>query len=122
MSNDDILKAMQESGHLMIIPVGAPALTTKEIKALGVKMAKEGPRPLRVIAREILDDWGASKVWFGARPYLDAMLQLDSVNDAFYQDTARDMVAYFIGNAAKWTGPTATRVKAELRTMIGQKV
>jgi hypothetical protein len=74
-------------------------------------------RPLYEIAREIRTDWGP-KVNFGARPYLDAMASLGSINDTYGADSADMIVRYFLGNAGTWRGDTAKRVKAELKGML----
>jgi hypothetical protein len=74
-------------------------------------------RPLYEIAREIRADWGP-KVNFGARPYLDAMASLGSINDAYGADSADMIVRYFLGNAGTWRGEVAKRVKAELKGML----
>jgi hypothetical protein len=74
-------------------------------------------RPLYVIAREIKSNWG-SKVNFAARPYLEAMGTLDSVEDNYICDSGRSIVAYFLGNASSWRGETARRIKAELKGML----
>lgn len=79
-------------------------------------MKAKDARPLYVIAREIRKDW--KKVYFGAVHYLDAMEQLDSIDDNFFFDSARSVVVYFLSNAKTWTGETAKRIKAELRSMI----
>jgi hypothetical protein len=73
-------------------------------------------RPLHEIAREIRKDWGA-KVYFGAKPYLDAMASLDSVNDNYGWDSGKTIVLYFLSNASTWRGETAKRIKAELKAM-----
>ena len=73
-------------------------------------------RPLHVIAREISTDW--KKPYFGAVPYLDAMRQLNSIHGAFYEDSAKSVVAYFLANAGTWRGETARRVKAELKALL----
>lgn len=73
-------------------------------------------RPLYEIAREIKKDW--KNVWFGAKPYLDAMLTLDSIEDKYGLDSGHSIVAYFLGNAAQWRGETARRIKKELNQMI----
>lgn len=75
-----------------------------------------GPRSLSAIAREIRKDW--KKVYFGAVPYLDAMSSLDSINDQYYQDSAKSVVAYFLSNATSWRGDTARRIKKELNDML----
>lgn len=74
-------------------------------------------RPLSEIAREIRKDWG-SKVYFGARPYLEAMYSLNSVSDKYGYDSAKSIVLYFLSNASTWRGETAKRVKAELKAMV----
>ncbi len=72
-------------------------------------------RPLSVIAAEIRRTW--PRVYFGAVPYLDAMEQLNSIDDAFYADSGRSVVLYFLANAGTWRGPDAKRIKAELRAL-----
>jgi hypothetical protein len=77
------------------------------------------PRPIRAIAREISRDWGA-KVYFGAVPYLRAMLSLDSVDDDYGADSGRSVVLYFLSNATTYRGETARRLKAELKKALGK--
>ena len=79
-----------------------------------VTLAQEAP--LYVIADEILGDW--KNVNYGAKPYLDAMMTLDSIDDMYYQDTARSVVAYFLSNASSWRGDIARKVKKELNDML----
>jgi hypothetical protein len=74
-------------------------------------------RPLCEIAKEIRSDWG-SKIYFGAKPYIMAMLSLNSIDDKYMLDDARDIVRYFLANASTWRGEVARRVKAELKAMI----
>jgi hypothetical protein len=73
-------------------------------------------RPLSVIARDIRAHW--PKVYFGAVPYLQAMAQLGSINDKYYEDSARSVVNYFLANAGTWRGDDARRIKAELKSMV----
>jgi hypothetical protein len=73
-------------------------------------------RSLNVIAREIKSDW--DNVYFGAVPYLDAMSTLDSIDDDYFMDSGRSIVAYFLGNAGTWRGEVARRVKKELNKML----
>ena len=79
-------------------------------------IAKTTSRPLCEIAREIKKDW--KKVYFGAAPYLDAMLSLNSVNDDYGWDSGKSIVRYFLGNASTWRGDTAKRIKAERKAMV----
>jgi hypothetical protein len=73
-------------------------------------------RPLYVIAKDIRKDW--TKVYFAAKPYLDAMGQLNNINDKFYFDSAKSVVMYFLANASSWRGPKAKEIKAELKAML----
>lgn len=83
-------------------------------------MENTTPRSLSTIAREIRRDWG-NKVYFGAKPYLEAMGCLDSMSDSYGMDSARSVVNYFLANASTWRGDTAKRVKAELKEMLKAK-
>lgn len=73
-------------------------------------------RPLYEIAKEIRNDW--KKVSPYALPYLDAMRELNSINDDFYCDSGRSVVAYFLSNSTTWKGEVARRVKLELKEML----
>ena len=72
-------------------------------------------RPIYQIAQEIRADW--KKVNYAAKPYLDAMRELNSINDNFYLDSGRSVVLYFLSNAGSWRGDTARRIKAELKAL-----
>ena len=78
----------------------------------------DNKRTFQQIAREIKQVW--PKVYFGAVPYLDALLELDTTDPkaAYYFDTAKDMVLYFLANAQTFRGADARRLKAELKSMI----
>lgn len=73
-------------------------------------------RPLKLIALEIYQNW--PNVNFAARPYLHAMLSLDSVNDNYGCDYGHSIVIYFLSNASTWKGETAKRIKKELKQLI----
>ena len=72
-------------------------------------------RPLYEIAKEIRKTW--PKVNGAAKPYLDAMGDLNSIDDAYYMDSARSVVLYFLANAGTWRGDDAKRIKAELKAL-----
>ena len=73
-------------------------------------------RPLYEIAIDITANW--TKVYFGAVPYLDAMRTLDTIDDRYFQDSARGVVGYFLCNATTWRGDDARRIKKELNAML----
>jgi hypothetical protein len=74
------------------------------------------PRPLYVIAREIVATW--PNVYFGAKPYLDAMLTLSYTDELYGMDSADSIVRYFLVNAKTWRGDDARRIKTELKGML----
>ena len=73
-------------------------------------------RPLYTIANEIKKDW--LKVNYAAKPYLDAMGELNHVSDNYYLDSGSSVVNYFLCNANTWRGENAKRIKAELKAML----
>lgn len=73
-------------------------------------------RKLHEIAKEIRKDW--EKPYFGAVPYIDAMSELDSIDDNYYFESGKSVVLYFLSNATNWRGETARRVKKELKKML----
>lgn len=79
--------------------------------------ARPEPRSLSAIAKEIKADW--KKMAPYAKPYVDAMLQLNVITDKYGADDARGIVLYFLSNAGAWRGDTAKRIKAELRAILG---
>jgi hypothetical protein len=73
-------------------------------------------RPLYAIAREIQRHW--ANIYFGAKPYVEALGQLNSINDMYYADPAKDIVLRFLANAGSFRGPEARRIKTELKAML----
>lgn len=64
--------------------------------------------------------WG-EKMYFGAKPYVEAMADLESIDDNYYYDTGKSIVLYFLANAQTWRGETARAVKKELKRRAGIK-
>lgn len=73
-------------------------------------------RDLSDIAANIENAW--PKVNYAARPYLDAMYSLKSINDDYYQDSAKSVVRYFLANASTFKGEAAKSLKTELKAML----
>lgn len=91
----------------------------KNIKKFGDYSVNEGReefRSPRVIAQEIYKDW--KNVNYAAKPYLEAMATLDSIDDDYFQDSGKSVVMYFLSNASSWRGETAKKIKAELNKML----
>jgi hypothetical protein len=74
-------------------------------------------RKICEIAWDIKREWGG-KVHYAAKPYLQAMLELDTVQDKYYEDDARSIVLYFLSNASTFRGEVAKLLKAELKEVI----
>lgn len=81
--------------------------------------AGEVTRPLHEIAREITRTW--KNVNYAARPYLDAMRSLNTVDDNYGYDDGRGIVLYFLSNARTWRGEDAKRIKAELKSILASR-
>lgn len=76
-------------------------------------------RSISTIANEIRKEW--KKVHYSAVPYLEAMYQLNSIDDKYGFDDAKSIILYFLGNAATFKGPKAKEIKAELKKIAGIK-
>lgn len=78
----------------------------------------ENKRTFRQIAKDIKSTW--LNVYFGAVPYLEAMLELDTTdpNAMYYYDRAEDIALYFLANASTFRGNDAKRLKEELKKLI----
>lgn len=90
-------------------------------------MSENNVRSLAVIACEIRQTWvkinkntgiKTQNVWFGAKPYLDAMSCLDDISDNYGMDSGVSIVNYFLCNASQFKGEDAKRIKAELKEMV----
>jgi hypothetical protein len=68
------------------------------------------------IASLIYRDW--KSVNYAAKPYLSAMMSLQTVNDNYMMDSGRSIVAYFLSNARSYAGPIATEIKKELKRRL----
>jgi hypothetical protein len=73
-------------------------------------------RPIHEIAREISREW--KKPYFGAVPYLRAMLEMENVQENYGYDSGTSVVLYFLGNANTFRGEAARRLKAELKAIV----
>jgi hypothetical protein len=73
-------------------------------------------RPLRNIADDIRRHW--TKPNYAAVPYIEAMSYLDKITDAYYAESAKSIVLYFLSNASTFRGTEAKRIKAELKAML----
>ena len=78
----------------------------------------ETKRTFRQIAKDIKSSW--LNVYFGAVPYLEALLTLDTTNphEPYGFDTAGDIAQYFLANAQTFRGTIAKQLKAELKNLI----
>jgi len=95
-------------------------ITKRQLRNLVKRTLNEqvqlGARPIYEIAEEIEATW--PNVNYAARPYLNAMHSLTSINDTYYHDDASSVVLYFLSNASSYRGPDAKRIKAELKKML----
>lgn len=74
------------------------------------------PRLLMHIALDVRKHWPT--IHYAAKPYLDAMACMTTINDTYGADDARSIVNYFLSNAKSFRGEDARRIKAELNAML----
>jgi hypothetical protein len=68
------------------------------------------------LAALITKDWKNPN--FGAKPYILALACLEDIDSAYYCDSGRSIVAYFLSNASTWKGEVAKAVKLELNRRL----
>lgn len=73
-------------------------------------------RQIKDIAKEIREDW--KNISPAAKPYLNAMLQLNCIDDKYGLDSASEIVLRFLCNAQTWRGEKARQIKNELKKLI----
>jgi hypothetical protein len=75
---------------------------------------------LNELAIIIYDDHRKQKrqVNFAAKPYLEAMSTLKTINDNYIMDSGSSIVAYLLGNLTSWKGEMARAVKKELNRRL----
>lgn len=76
-------------------------------------------RPLYIIAQDIKSNW--HNINYAAKPYLEALYSLNTINDKYGYDDARSVILYFLCNAKSWRGDNAKRIKSELKSLAGIK-
>lgn len=70
-------------------------------------------RPIHQIAADIKRKWGP-KIYFGAKPYVDAMLSLSVRGEHYGMDSSDDILLRFFSNASAFRGDEAKALKYEL--------
>ncbi len=80
---------------------------------------KSQPRQLHQIGREIARTW--KNPYFGAVPYIEALLYLTDMDSRYGDQPAEDIVMYFLSNSATWRGDDARRIRAELNAMLPER-
>jgi hypothetical protein len=113
-----------------IIPVNSldrwNTLLESELEAEELSMQdEEAPlddysnKTIAELAMNISKDWSKNgKINNAAKPYIQAMYSLRSIEDTFYLDTGTMIVSYFLSNASSWKGKIAKAIKQELRKRL----
>jgi len=88
--------------------------TTRPLFEIAVDIARE--------ANQYRATKGQFPTWYHyAGPYVDAMRSLTSIEENYYEDSAKSVVLYCLSNLQSWRGDTARAIKAELKSIAGVK-
>jgi hypothetical protein len=89
----------------------------EEVKQVGGgKLDFKQFRSISHIASDIKKEW--KKPHFGAEPYIQAMLELDTIDNMYHYDTAKDILIRFLCNAMHFRGGNAKALKQELKDIL----
>jgi hypothetical protein len=103
-------------GEMIVAVVNEENPTGKVISETPLPVVDVKGKTLPELCHIIRKDW--KNVYFGARPYVEALECLDNVNETYIMDSGKTLVLYFLANASTWRGPVAKAVKAELKALI----
>ena len=92
----------------------------KELKMAAKAQTTVITRPIYAVAKDIKKEWG-DKINFAAKPYVQAMLDLNTIDDQYGAEDAKSIILYFLSNASTFRGPRAKELKAELKAIAGVK-
>lgn len=73
-------------------------------------------RPINSIAIDIQKAW--NNVNYAAKPYLDAMLSLQTIHSRYGADGCDSIITYFLCNASSFKGEQARALKQELKNHL----
>jgi hypothetical protein len=85
-------------------------------KPAGPDLSRLSQMKLDEIAYLIMKDW--KNVYFGARPYLQAMATMRDISENYGQDSGSSIVAYALSNMTSYRGEVAKAVKTELKKRL----
>ena len=74
------------------------------------------PRQIYQIAEDIVKDW--KKPHYSAKPYLAVMRRIRTPEQQVVRETGRSIVEYFLENSKSYTGPSAKKLKQELKDLL----
>lgn len=67
----------------------------------------------------IIEAEGRGKSWYAyAKPYVEALYSLKTVNDNYFYDSGSSVVSYALANLGQWRGETAKTVKLQLKAHL----
>ena len=84
-------------------------------------------RPLNQIAAEVMTNWidmqrgktnSPPNFMFHARPYLDALFDMEDISQPYGLEEGVFVVLYFLNNVQPWRGDVARQIKAELNEQV----
>jgi hypothetical protein len=105
-------------GDLIVAVVDEKSPTGRVVAEMPLTLPNLKGLAVSQIASLVYEDkknWAGKHIHPTAAPYLDAMLDLQTVNDTYGADSGRGTCLYFVCNASQWHGPLAKAVKAELK-------
>jgi hypothetical protein len=83
-----------------------------------------GPRTIKAIVADVFSEWGEKvhTVGYAAKPYLDALSNVESAEEFYGAEKAEHLVRYLLSNLTQFKGQRARELKEELRGHLPKRV
>lgn len=84
-----------------------------------VQLTKEEKQTAFNRAKALIRKW--QKPYFGAVPYISAIMSMSGPEENYGLDSGKSIVIYFLGNATTWRGDEAKEAKQLLKAIYEVK-
>lgn len=122
LTEDEARRELRDAGLLGAgyrTPKPSPEIKKQRQQEEVAKFGNPKERTLDELGNLMRRSWSRDgQVSPAAKPYLDALVSLQTMDDSYGADSASNIITYLLGNSTGWKGETAKFVKNELKRRL----